>query len=172
MFFADYQQDGIAPRVTHEAAMSFSAVFSCVSLISETIAALPVGVYVHYGDRRYTRPKPPWMEKPNVETNWFTFMQQSLSSLLLGGDSFSYKVRDSAGLVAELWPVDSRRVVVKRVPGGEREYEIDGRPVPAGDLMHIPGLMLPGYLRGLSPVECARQTIDLGLNAETVAPLR
>lgn len=155
--------------ITHESAMKFSAVYSAVSLISETIAALPVGVYAKFGAKRYTRPKPPWMQRPNSEANWFTFMQQSLASVLMGGDAFGYKVRLSDGLVYELWPIDPRRVTVSRPVGGERQYEIDGRAVPADDIVHVPGLMLPGYLRGLSPIECARQTIELGLSAETFA---
>lgn len=155
--------------ITHETAMRFSAVYSAVSLISETIAALPVGVYVKRGDRRYGCPKPPWMVRPNIEINWFTLMQQELTSILMGGDAFLYKVRYSGGLVGEVWPVDPRRVDVSRLSGGDREYRIDGVPVPTADLVHVPGLMLPGHLRGLSPIECARQTIELGLSAETFA---
>lgn len=155
--------------ITHESAMRFSAVYSAVSLISETIAALPIGVYVRYSGRRYTRPKPPWMVRPNAETNWFTFMQQMIASVLMGGDAIAYKVRLSDGLVYEYWPIDPRRVRITRPSGGDREYRIDGRLVPSRDLLHVPGLMLPGYLRGLSPIECARQTIELGLSAETFA---
>jgi HK97 family phage portal protein len=38
--------------------------------------------------------------------------------------------------------------------------------VTARDLIHIRGLTLPGYDKGLSPIECARHSIGLALSAE------
>ena len=155
---------GIA--VSHEMAMTYSAVYAAVRLISHGMSSLPVGSFVSFGPQTFTRPKPPWMTAPNPETEWPSFIQQVMASILLGGDSFSAKVY-ARGSLREMWPLDPRLVVVEREPRtGEKVYQINGRTLTSRDVLHIPGVMLPGALRGLSPVEYMRQTIGLGLGAE------
>jgi len=152
--------------VSHEMAMTYSAVFAAVRLISHGMSSLPVGSYVSFGPKTFVRPKPPWMLKPNPETDWPSFVQQMMASILLGGDSFSAKVY-ARGVPQELWPIDPRLVVVDRdTKTYQKIYEINGQTLTDRDILHIPGIMLPGALRGLSPVEYMRQTIGLGLGAE------
>ena len=157
-------------RVSHETALTFSAVFACVRLLSFDFASLPVGVFARYGPRRYPMPSPPWLKQPNPELTWFSFAQQALTSILLGGDCICVKQSDNRGVVSELWPLDSRHVVVGRdTKTHELEYVLDGETLPASQVLHIPGLTIPGYLHGVSVVEYARQTIGLGLGAEKQA---
>ena len=152
--------------VSHETAMTYSAVYAAVRLISHGMSSLPVGSYVSFGPQTYTRPKPPWMVKPNPETEWPSFIQQAAASILLGGHSFNAKIYNR-GTLAELWPIDPRVVVVERDPVSLRKvFQINGMTLTERDILEIPGIMLPGTLRGLSPVEYMRQTIGLGLGGE------
>ena len=152
--------------VSHEMALTYSAVYAAVRLISHGMSSLPAGAFVTYGTQTFARPKPPWMAKPNPETDWPSFVQQMMASILLGGDSFNAKVY-ARGVLQEMWPVDPRTVVVDRSEKTrQRVYEVNGKTLTDADILHIPGIMLPGALRGLSPVEYMRQTIGLGLGAE------
>ena len=155
-------------EVSHESAMTFSAVYAAVSLISDSIASLPADAYARYpNNTRYTRPKPPWLAKPNPEMGWVDLVQQMVTSLLLGGNSYSARIYDRSGALAELWPLDPRVCYPQRNQfTRELEYSVSGEVLPARDVLHIRGITLPGYLYGLSPVEMARQTIGLGLGAE------
>jgi HK97 family phage portal protein len=157
---------GIA--VSHESAMTFSAVYASVSLISDSIASLPADVYARYpNNTRYVKAKPLWLVKPNPEMMWGDFVQQAVTSLLLGGNSYNACIYDRAGVLAELWPLDSRIVVPRRnTSTRELEYAVGGSVIGPREMLHIRGITLPGYLYGLSPVEMARQTIGLGLGAE------
>ena len=157
---------GIA--VSHESAMTFSAVYACVSLISDSIASLPADVYARYpNNTRYVKPKPSWLVKPNPEMTWGDLVQQAVTSLLLGGNSYNACIYDRAGVLGELWPLDPRIVFPQRnAATRELEYAVGGSVLNARDVLHIRGITLPGYLYGLSPVEMARQTIGLGLGAE------
>lgn len=157
---------GIA--VSHETAMTFSAVYASVSLISDSIASLPADVYARYpNNTRYVKPKPPWLAKPNPEMTWGDLVQQMVTSLLLGGNSYCGCVYDRSGILAELWPLDPRIVFPQRNEvTRELEYSVNGEVVTPRGLLHIRGITLPGYLSGISPVEAARQTIGLGLGAE------
>jgi HK97 family phage portal protein len=156
-------------RISYESAMTFSAVYAAVSLISDSIAALPVDAYSRYpNNTRYAlTQKPPWLTRANVEMTWMDWCQQTMTSLLLGGNAYSGCVYDRGGNLAEMWPLDPRVVTVRRNERtSELEFVVSGNPYPARDILHIKGITLPGYLTGMSPVEAARQTIGLGLGAE------
>ena len=48
--------------------LEISAFFSAVSLISDTLATLPIDAHVHSGlDRVPLDPKPTWIEQPDVD---------------------------------------------------------------------------------------------------------
>jgi HK97 family phage portal protein len=155
-------------RVSHESAMTFSAVYASVSLISDSIASLPADVYAKYPDNtRYVKPKPPWLAKPNLEMTWGDVVQQAVTSLLLAGNFYAGCVYDKGGELAELWPLDPRIVTPQRNEGThDLEYAVNGSIKTPRDILHVRGITLPGYLAGISIVEAARQTIGLGLGAE------
>jgi len=160
--------------VTQETAMTCSAVYAAVSLISETIATLPVDVVQRYADgSRYARPKPIWMNSPNeaIGLDWPGLVQQTMTSLLLDGNAFIGVARDAQRQPVALWPLDPQRVTVELdyQRGVVRYFAAarDGRAeLERADLLHIRGLTMPGQLRGLSPVEQARQSLGRTLAAE------
>lgn len=151
--------------ITHETAMTMSAVYACVRLISDDIASMPVNVYQRYPGARYERAKPSWMVKPNSETLWHELVQQVITSVLMDGNAYISVVRNSFG-VGELWVLDPRTVSPVRDPRTNALVYILDSSRKVDDLLHIRGITLPGRVKGLSPVECARQTIGLGLGAE------
>jgi HK97 family phage portal protein len=153
--------------VSYETALTFSAVYACVRLISETVSSLPVDVLQRYPIGRYERPLPKWMVRPNDELTWRDFVQQIETSLLLDGNAFLPVIRVE-GTVQELYVLDPRKVTVGRDKAtNDPVYIVQDRPLGgAREVIHIRGLTLPGQVRGLSPVECARQTVGLGLAAE------
>jgi HK97 family phage portal protein len=51
--------------------------------------------------------------------------------------------------------------------GGKLGYKVGDVDLdPVFDVMHIPGMRMPGSLKGLSPIAYARETIGLGLSAQ------
>lgn len=152
--------------VTHEVAMTFSAVFACVRLISDTIAAMPVELLQAYPTGKYRRPRLPWMIQPNPEMTWQEFIQQLVTARLMDGNAYFIPV-SKGGRVIELWPLDPLKVNTARSSStGKLGYVVHDQPVAGRDIVHLRGLTLPGYDKGLSPIECARHTIGLALSAE------
>lgn len=152
--------------VTPETAMSFSAVYACVRLISDMISSMPVDVLQKYPTGRFERPSPGFIKRPNAEMTWPMFVQQLVTNRLMDGNAYFIPVI-VRGKCVEVWPVDPSVVEVGRTGAGELVYIIRKKQqVPASDIVHIRGLTLGGYLKGLSPIECARHTIGLALSAE------
>jgi len=144
------------------------AFYSCVLLISDTISTLPVDAFVRRdGTRLPYRPKPQWVNKPDIDLSRSDHYQQVLVSMLIDGNAFVRIFRDRNGEVANLIVLDPQRVKVQRnARSRELEYVIDDNMagiVPASQMLHIRELMRPGSLRGVSRVTELKQ--QLGLTA-------
>jgi HK97 family phage portal protein len=153
-----------APTVNQTSAMQLLAVAGCVRLITDSISTLPVDVYgTDKTGARVEQPKPMWLKAPTTDLDFTSWCTQILTSLLLHGNSYSAVTRSGASIV-EVVPVDPNLVSVSRV-NGRKVFLVNGREFP-GELLHIPGMMLPGSDVGVSPLEYARQSIGLGLQAQ------
>jgi len=153
----------VGPGVTAESAMGLLSVYGSVQLISDSIATLPVDVL----DGRQVVGLPVWLDD-RADTDRIDLFSAMLTSLLLEGNAIAAVGRGDRGQVVTVDVLDPRRVQVAADGPDTFRFTIDGRPSPAEILM-IRGLMMPGRIRGLSPVEYARQSIGLGLGAQDQA---
>jgi HK97 family phage portal protein len=162
-------------EVSQTSALRVSVVWRCIRLISETLAALPADAVRKRGEIREPVDRPPrWLSMPNPETSWFEFIERIMESLLMDGNAFVLIAsRDPSTLYPnEVWTLNPRAVTVEKKNGRVR-FVWDGTTVlsrygptdPAGDVLHIK-LATAGGLRGMSPIEAARQSIGLALVTE------
>jgi len=154
-------------RVDGRSALGALAVYSSAGLIADMIATLPVDVQTPAEGRfapAASSAVPRWVELPNGEVDRVGFVVQLVLSLLLEGNAFVVPLLDRRGTVAEVHALDPTRVQIERSTSGPPVYRIDGQVVST-PVLHAPGLILAGSLRGVSPVEAARQAIgvELGL---------
>lgn len=165
--------DGVytGKSVNEQSAMCVSAVYYCVGLITEAIAALPIGVFREPpGGTPQAVSVPNWLVKPNFRMTLMDFWTRVMMSLLLAGNAYIYVMRDSKGNVVELWPIHPSWVYV--YPDEETNeifFDVNGIKLDQTQMLHIPALAMPGYLTGLSPLEAARQAIGVSMAAEETA---
>jgi HK97 family phage portal protein len=149
-------------RVDAESSMQLLTVYGCVRLITDSISTLPIDTYRRTGeDLKEEISKPRWLLQPTVDLDFTSWCTQVLTSLLLHGNAYVAVLRNEAGGIVELVPLDPMKVLVRR-ERGRKVYVIAGM-IYDGEVLHLKGLMLPGSDVGLSPVEYARQSIGLGL---------
>jgi len=155
--------------VDQDSALSLPAVYKCVDLNAATIAALPIDVYAKRGDTRVSYAEPAWLRDPNPFQTTAEFIAMTQVSLDLDGNAFWLKAVDPMGRLVGL-SVIAPTAVQPDVRDGQRVYFVSaqgGRQAYAAtEIVHLRGLVMPGGLRGLSPIECAKQTIGIGLSAE------
>ena len=165
--WGDWSSDGgrTASGVIVDAHTSLQllTVYGCVRLISDSISTLPIDCYRQAGEAKVDIATPPWLSQPTVDLDFTSWCGQVLSSLLLSGNAYIAVFRADSGQILELVPLDPAKVQVRR-EGGRKVYYVNGARYE-GEIIHIPGLMLPGADVGMSPVEYARQSIGLGLAA-------
>jgi HK97 family phage portal protein len=158
---------GGASSVGNEDAMRLSAVFACMRLLSEAIATMPLDTYVRgQGIRKPFRPRPAYLDFQPPHGSRIDYLSQVMLSLLTDGNAFVATPRDGLGDPLSLVVIDPGAVQVERDTGGRDSYIVGGQRYDDYDVLHIKGMTMPGALRGLSPLAYARETADLGLQAQ------
>jgi len=160
-------------NVTEENAYQIAAVWSAVSLISDTVSTLPVDVFFRDdGNRRPFRPKPAWVGQPDVDFNGHaTFYKTALVSLLLDGNAFIRVFSNGRGEVVNLQVLNPNSVEVKRNGQGRLMFEVVGedKPLTTEQIVYIPDLLKPGKVRGVSRVAAMKENLSLAKALEMYA---
>jgi HK97 family phage portal protein len=157
------------PAPNEKTALTVSAIYACVALISGAVAMMPMRIYrrSEQGEREELPSDPLWWTlneefcpRWQAATGW----EFLTASLLLHGDAFAQILRGPRGEVVGLVPIHPNRVTVAPYPDGSRlVYAIDPDPtIPTGqptkaerlvidqdDVLHVPGFGFDGC-RGLS----------------------
>ena len=160
------QQTYAGTVITQDTSLKIGAVYACVRLLADTISTLPVDTFYREGGaRKPFRPKPLWVENPDIGTAREDFLQQAMVSLLLDGNVFIRIFRSRTGEILSLVVLDPTRVDVRRNPATrEIEYVLDagtGKTLRADEVLHITELRKPGALRGISRIEEVKQSLGL-----------
>jgi HK97 family phage portal protein len=156
-------------------ALSLSAVYACIRILSDTMGVLPVRLYEKDSDDNRTRRSDmkiaQLFEKlPNPEMSAFRWKQISQGHLCGWGNSFSYVERDGANRVVALWPLRPDRMTVRRgADNSTLTYEYNGNrgkvTLSEDQVFHIAGFGYDG-MTGYSPIRLAQESIGIGLAAE------
>ncbi len=169
-------------RVNERSAMQMTAVYSCVRILSEAVAGLPLHLY-QYTDKSSKEKavdNPLYFllhDEPNTEMTSFVFRETLITHLLLWGNAYSQIIRNGKGEVVGLYPLMPDRMTVNRDEKGRLYYEYmvssdDAKTLKDGtvrlspyDVLHIPGLGFDGLV-GYSPIAMAKNAIGLAIAAE------
>jgi HK97 family phage portal protein len=160
--------------VTPESSMQLNAIQSCVRVLAESVACLPLITYRRRGETKSRFNNHPLYsllhDRPNDDMTAFTWRESMMANLALWGNAYAEIERDGAGRVQAIHHIPAWLVVPRRaenmtvfdvsVPG-------EGTPVrlPSWKVLHIPGLSFDGLL-GRSPIAWARESISTGIAAE------
>jgi HK97 family phage portal protein len=163
-------------EVSPDTAISGTAVWCAIRLLSELTAMLPLVLFRRNGeDATPERGHPLYRclhDTPNPEMTAMEFRSQMLASVLLHGNGFAQIIRNGAGQVMELWPLKAESVAVWRNAGLALVYSVTVNGVTtdlsALNVWHLKGFCAYGVL-GLSPIKVAKDAIGLALAHATYA---
>lgn len=168
--------------VTERTAMQMTAVYSCVRILSETVAELPLHFYKYTNDggKEKATDHPLYFllhDEPNPEMTSFVFRETLMTHLLLWGNAYAQIIRNGKGEVVALYPLMPNRMSVDRNEKGQLYYTYstskDDAPTMNGstvilkqtDVLHIPGLGFDGLV-GYSPIAMAKNAIGMAIACE------
>lgn len=107
-------------RVNARSAMQMTAVYSCVRILSEAVAGLPLQFYRYNdnGGKEKAVDHPLYFllhDEPNPEMTSFVFRETLMTHLLLWGNAYSQIIRNGKGEVVALYPLMPDRMTVDRM---------------------------------------------------------
>jgi HK97 family phage portal protein len=158
--------------INKDTVFQVNAVFSAISLIADTVSTLPIDAYIRRDGARYPfRPRPEWVEKPDVTIPREAFYNQVIVSLLLEGNAFIRVFSNTRGEVVNLTVLNPQTVTVTRNGLGRLIFTVDGedRPLTSDEIVFIPDVMRPGDVRGISRIKALGETFGLALALERYA---
>ena len=168
--------------VTERSAMQMTAVYSCVRILAEAIAGLPLHLYCYKedGGKEKAIRHPLYLllhDEPNPEMSSFVFRETLMTHLLLWGNAYAQIIRNGKGEVVALYPLMPNRMTVDRDAAGQLFYSYqksngDAPTMDSGtvilkpsDVLHVPGLGFDGLV-GYSPIAMAKNAIGLAIATE------
>ncbi|WP_273234192.1 phage portal protein [Ileibacterium valens] len=174
-------QSSSGKPVTQRSAMQMTTVYSCVRILSEAIAELPLHVY-QFTDTGTTKAinHPLYSilhDETNTEQTSFIFRETLMTHLLLWGNAFAQIIRNGKGEVIALYPLMPDKMTVNRDENGQLYYEYltygdDLRKersaivrLTPNEVLHIPGLGFDGLV-GYSPIAMAKNAIGMAQACE------
>jgi HK97 family phage portal protein len=163
-------------KVRKETALTFPAVYRCVTLIASDVAKLrmrlvertPEGIWRETTNPAYS----PVLRRPNRYQNHVQFREHWMMSKLTYGNTYALKVRDNRGVVVALYVLDPRHVTVLEAPGAAVFYRLqaddlstvnEGVTVPASEIIHDRMNAIYHPLVGVSPIAASGMAAQQGL---------
>ena len=169
-------------HVNERTSMQMTAVYSCVRILSEAVASLPLNVYRYTDSGGKEKAIDHTLyrllhDEPNPEMSSFIFRETLMTHLLLWGNAYAQIIRNGKGEVVALYPLMPDRMSVDRDKNGRLYYKYtksnDDAPtmengsvyLDPSDVLHVPGLGFDGLV-GYSPIAMAKNAIGLAIAAE------
>ena len=150
--------------VTELTALAHSAVISAVTILADSIAAMPLELTRTRGGRIEKLPTPSVLQRPNDRQNMFEFVHQTMATLALHGNAYIYAPQGNNGLPLEMRNIHPKAINKIAVSDtGEMIYEMGKQEYSSKDIRAIHWLILPNQLRGVSPIDTMRNTVGMGL---------
>ena len=168
--------------VTERSAMQMTAVYSCVRILAEAVAGLPLHLYKYNedGGKEKAIDHPLYRllhDEPNPEMSSFVFRETLMTHLLLWGNAYAQVIRNGKNEVVALYPLMPNKMSVDRDENGHLYYTYYRGPDEAiknkefavtlqpSDVFHIPGLGFDGLV-GYSPIAMAKNAIGMAIACE------
>ena len=113
--------------VNERSAMQMTAVYSCVRILAEAVAGLPLHLYKYTstGGKEKAIDHPLYLllhDEPNPEMSSFVFRETLMTHLLLWGNAYAQIIRNGKNEVIALYPLMPNKMSVNRDEHGQLYY--------------------------------------------------
>tara|TARA_R110000823_G_scaffold121565_1_gene246643 strand:- start:475 stop:1710 length:1236 start_codon:yes stop_codon:yes gene_type:complete len=157
--------------VTQDSALTFSAVWAAVRILSESVAQLPINLIERQpnGDKIVRADHFLYNiihNKPNEYMTNFTFIQKIMYDLAVGGNSYVKIERNGSGRPVALYPILLSDIEIRELEEKIFYYNSKtGEALEYEEILHFKIMSQDGMV-GLSPIDTCAQSISWGIALE------
>ncbi len=159
---------GSAVKVGSDNALTFTAVWAAIRLLSESVSSLPLNVFTNSnGDKIVAENNPVYSLlkiRPNNYQSKITFLEKVMMDLLTKGNSYIRIERNRGAIPTALLPLNADDVNIKFIDG-VLFYETGSNIYDASDILHFKTITKDGVI-GLSPIDQCKNSIGWGMAVE------
>ncbi|MCI5044689.1 MAG: phage portal protein [Aquisalinus sp.] len=170
---------GLGRHVDVDRASGLATAQACISVISQSLASLPLNLYRRSpnGGRERASEHPAYAVLHDMATERLTAFEAReflVASLLITGNAYARITRNGRGQVTELNPIEPQAVVVERLESGRLRYKVTNQRGRTDvyledEILHLRYRLHNDGVMGLSPLRIARETFNLALAQQDVA---
>lgn len=169
---------GMGAHVDPHRASGLAVGMACVNVQAHTLAAVPLNLYrrTENGGRDRATDHPLYSvlhDAPNGNMTAFEGRETLIANLLISGNAYALLDWNARGQVAAMYPVDPGRVSVERLESGRLRYRVAERSgvkiYTQDEMLHLRYRLDRNGIMGLSPIQMARETLNLALTQQDVA---
>jgi HK97 family phage portal protein len=178
-----WQRSSAGVHVNSLTALQHVAVMSCVSILSEDVAKLPLEIFrrLDNGGKRPAKDHYLYklLRRPNAWQTRFEFVEMMQAALVLRSNAYAVILRDGRGNPTGLVPLHPDRVTLFEAPGIDYFFAVTrqglhetavlaGMPflIAAEDMLHIRWLSSWSSLLGTSRIGLIREAVGLAMSQE------
>jgi len=159
-FFPNYSGE----IVTETTAFASTTVMAAVSLLADSVAAMPLELSRVRAGRLERLPTPSVLIRPNQTQTMFEFVHQTMLSLALHGCAYIYAPHRAGELPVEMRVIHPDLIKKHYISDdGTAWYVIGDREHSSDELKAIHWLLMPNQWRSISPLEALRNTIGTSI---------
>lgn len=172
-------RSGLQGGVDAARASGLSTAHACISIISQSLAAVPLNLYrrTANGGRDRAADHPLYAvlhDMANDTMTAFEAREMLTASLLVAGNAYAVLKWNGRGQVTALTPLDPGTVTVEVLESGRLRYRVaDPRRgltvYLQDDILHLRYRLDRNGVMGLSPLHLARETFNLALTQQDTA---
>src|SRR5262245_36404093 len=156
-------------NVTPDTSLRLSAVWACRRLLADTISTLPVDAF-RQGSREPVTPKPSLLVTPAAYCTFADWTYQTIQCVLGYGNVYG-RITARTGAAERPSQIELLAPERVRIDYASDRYTVvvrlDGQEIDRDEIWHFRGYSCPGMLTGMSPIAYARESIGLGLAAQS-----
>jgi len=159
--------------VNRDTALTFSAIWACIQVLSETLASLPLQTYQdNNGTKNILKDHLTYKllhNEPNKLMTSFTWRHTMMVHLLTNGNAYSEIIRGGGAEPKSLNILDPETITPGVTPSGTPFYTLKDsgteRKIKGDNMIHLVGLTLDGLI-GKSPITAHKEGIQMALNTQ------
>lgn len=153
-------------NIDEKTAMQLAAVWGSVSLISDSIATLPIQQFRMVKGEAVRMDPAPVIQRPWEEMDQRDFVTQGTVSMLLRGNLWGRRIGvDERGCPSQIQLVHPDHARIRRLPDGPNKGQLEVRywsqPVPWEQVTRKMALSGPEDIQGYNPIEYLRNMLGL-----------
>lgn len=162
---------GSGVPVTTDSAITFSAVWAAIRILSESVAQLPMGLIERLPDGDKINRTDHILynivhNKPNEYTTYFSFMQKIMYDLCINGNSYVRIERNGSGRPIALYSILVTDVEIRELDGKYYYYNQNtSEAIEYEEMLHFKIMSIDGMV-GMSPIDTCANSISWGLGLE------